>query len=61
LPGKKIKEGSGAGLERKNIGIVERNRLLPKVREGSGVHEVVRVATSRQTVMVHVYPKGENV
>jgi hypothetical protein len=51
----------GAGLERKNIGLVERNRLLLKVREGSGVHKVVRVTTARQTVKVHVYPKGESV
>jgi hypothetical protein len=61
LPGKYNKKmGSGAGHERKNIGIVERKRLLPRVREGSGGHEVVRVTTARQTV-VHVYQKGESV
>jgi hypothetical protein len=42
-----IKEGSSAGLERKNFCIVERKRLLPRVREGSGVQEVVRVTTAR--------------
>jgi hypothetical protein len=34
---------------------------LPRVREGNGGHEVVRVTTARQTVVVHVYPKGESV
>jgi hypothetical protein len=42
------------------MAIVERKRLLPKVREGSGGHEVVSVTMARQTV-VHVYQKGESV
>jgi hypothetical protein len=45
-----IKEGSGAGLERKNIGIVERNGLLPRVR----------VTTARRTV-VCMYIQREKV
>jgi DNA-binding winged helix-turn-helix (wHTH) protein len=51
----------GAGVESKNMGIVERNRLLLKVWKGIVVQEIVRVTTARQTVVVHVYPKGESV
>jgi hypothetical protein len=61
LQEKIIKEGSSAGLERKNIGIVERKRLLPRVRGGTGVQKVVMVTTARWTVVVHVYQKGESV
>jgi hypothetical protein len=40
---------------------VGRKRLLPRVREGSGVQKVVRVTTATQTVVVQVYQKGESV
>jgi hypothetical protein len=32
------------------MGTVKRKRLLPRVREDIGGHEVVRVTTARQTV-----------
>jgi hypothetical protein len=41
------------------MGVVERNRLLPRVREGIGGHTVVKVTKARQTAVVHVYQKGK--
>jgi hypothetical protein len=48
-------------LRGREKGIVERNRPLPRVREGSGVQKVVMVTTATQTVVVRVYQKGESV
>jgi hypothetical protein len=54
-----IKEGPSAGLERKDNESGEDRGFA----EGEVAHEktLVRVTTARQTVAVHVYPKGESV